>query len=67
MVLNGKAWNFVEKLHDAQNRLRKSPKRLETIFPQLRHVLYNNVRDDSGYLVRHLANDFVWENLGLEW
>ena len=39
----------------------------EQFCPRLRHVLYNNVRDDSGYLVRHLANDFVRENLGLEW
>ena len=31
---------------------------------RLRHVLYNNVRDDSGYLVCHLANDFVRDNLG---
>ena len=39
----------------------------EQFCPRLRHVLYNYVRDDSGYLVRHLANDFVGENLGLEW
>ena len=39
----------------------------EQFCPRLRHVLYSNVRDDSGCLVRHLANDFVRENLGLEW
>ena len=37
----------------------------EQFCPRLRHVLYKYVRDDSGYLVHHLANDFLGENIGL--
>ena len=49
----------------AENGCGKVADDSEQFCPRLRHVLYNNVRDDSGYLVRHLANDFVRENLGL--
>ena len=65
MVLYGQGLKFLGKLLMSKTDCEKVQNDSEQFCPRLRHVLYNYVRDDSGYLVHHLSNDFVGENIGL--
>jgi hypothetical protein len=65
MVLYCQGLEFLGKLLMSKTDCEKVADDSEQFCPRLRHVLYNYVRDDSGYLVHHLANDFVGENIGL--